>query len=70
MSGLLTPISPMPQWAQNITWFLPPRYYIEIMRSIYLKSTPIDALNLQYFVVLGFALLTNTIAALTYRKQS
>lgn len=70
MSGLLTPISSMPEWAQIITYALPPRYYIEIMRSIYLKATPFNALGLQYCILLGFAILTNAIAALTYRKQS
>lgn len=45
MSGLLTPISSMPAWAQTITYALPPRYYIDIMRSIYLKATPISALT-------------------------
>ena len=31
MSGLLTPISSMPEWAQVITWLNPPRYFIEMM---------------------------------------
>lgn len=69
MSGLLTPITSMPQWAQTITYALPPRYFIEVMRSIYLKGTPVSALQLQYIVLAGFALLTNILAALTYRKQ-
>jgi len=69
MSGLLTPISSMPQWAQAITYALPPRYYIDIMRSIYLKATPLSALWPQYGMLLVFASLTNVIAALTYRKQ-
>lgn len=69
MSGLLTPISSMPGWAQAITYALPPRYYIDIMRSIYLKATPLNALIVQYCMLVGFALLTNAIAAVTYRKQ-
>ena len=69
MSGLMTPISSMPGWAQNITYAFPPRYFIEIMRSIYLKATPMSDLWMQYVVLACFAVLTNVLAALTYRKQ-
>jgi len=69
MSGLLTPISSMPHWAQAITYALPPRYFIEIMRSVYLKGTDMSALGMQYILLAFFAVLTNTVAALTYRKQ-
>lgn len=69
MSGLLTPISSMPDWAQALTYALPPRYYIDIMRSVYLKATPIEDLQLQFIALTGFAMLTNTLAALTYKKQ-
>lgn len=44
MNGLLTPISSMPEWAQYITYVFPPRYFIEIMRSVYLKATPVSDL--------------------------
>ncbi len=70
MSGLLTPISSMPDWAQAITYALPPRYYIDIMRSVYLKATPMSDLQFQYLALTAFATLTNTLAALTYRKQN
>ena len=70
MSGLLTPVDSMPLWAQRFTTILPPRYYIEILRSVYLKGTTIAELWLN-FVALGiFALVFNTLAALTYKKQA
>lgn len=70
LSGLLTPISSMPEWAQNFTTILPPRYYIEIMRSVYLKGTTFIELW-QNFVALGiFVIVFNILAAITYRKQS
>ena len=34
------PVESMPAWAQRITWFLPPRYFIGIMRAVYLKGRP------------------------------
>ncbi len=70
MSGLLTPISSMPEWAQYLTYALPPRYFIDIMRSLYLKATPVSSLQTQYLMLAAFALLTNLAAALTYRKQN
>lgn len=70
MSGLFTPISSMPQWAQYVTYVLPPRYFIDIMRSVYLKATPIAALLPGYLILAAFAVAINTVAALTYRKSA
>lgn len=70
MSGLLTPINSMPEWAQNFTLILPPRFFIEILRSVYLKGTTIAELW-NNFVALGlFAIIFNSLAAITYKKQS
>lgn len=69
MSGLLTPIDSMPDWAQYLTYALPPRYFIEIMRSLYIKATTLDNLTVQFMALVGFAILTNTLAAITYKKQ-
>lgn len=69
MSGLLTPVSSMPDWAQCITYAFPPRYFIEIMRSVYLKATPMSDLGMQYLMLGVFAIVTNTLAAVSYRKQ-
>ena len=38
MSGLFTPTESMPQWAQYITYILPPRYFVSTMRAVYLKG--------------------------------
>lgn len=69
MSGLFTPIASMPQWAQCITYAIPPRYFIEIMRSVYLKGASISDLWGQYAALAGFALLLCLVAAKTYRKR-
>lgn len=70
MSGLITPIDSMPEWAQKITVAFPPRYFVEILRAVYLKGTGIADLW-SSFVALGiFAVLFNGMAAVTYRKQA
>ncbi len=69
MSGLITPIASMPDWAQFITCFLPPRYFIAIMQAVYLKGTTIAELCPNYLALTAFAFVLNLLAALTYRKQ-
>ena len=69
MSGLFTPIASMPQWAQYITYAIPPRYFIEIMRSVYLKGATVADLWVQYAALTGFAVLFSLAAAMTYRKR-
>lgn len=70
MSGLFTPISSMPQWAQYLTYAIPPRYFIEIMRSVYLKGAGIQELWQQFTFLTGFAFILLMIAAITYKKQN
>lgn len=70
LSGLFTPIESMPQWAQHFTLLLPPRYFVEILRSIYLKGTTVAELWTNYVALACFATLFNTLAAFTYRKQA
>ena len=70
MSGLLTPIDSMPAWARKITVVLPPRYFVEILRSVYLKGAALSELWSNYLALGIFAILFNTLAAVTYKKQS
>lgn len=70
MSGLFTPILSMPTWAQYLTYAIPPRYFIEIMRSVYLKGTTIAELWPQYTALVIFAAGVLILAALTYKKQN
>ena len=70
MSGLLTPIDSMPLWAQRFTLILPPRYMVEILRSVYLKGTAIGELWTSYCALTISAVIFNTLAAVTYKKQA
>lgn len=70
MGGLFTPISSMPHWAQSMTYLVPTRYFIEIMRSIYLKGAEISDLWIQYLVLASFASLLCLVAAVTYKKRT
>lgn len=70
MSGLLTPIDSMPAWAQKLTVLLPPRYFVEILRSVYLKGTTLAELRNDFIALSIFAALFNSLAAATYKKQA
>jgi ABC-2 type transport system permease protein len=69
MSGLLTPIRSMPEWAQWITVFNPPRYFVRMMRLIYLKGGGLADLSAEFFALLGFVLFFGLWAVVSYRKR-
>lgn len=70
MSGLMTPIESMPQWSQAMTLVLPPRYFVEVMRSVYLKGTTLVEMRHCLLALATFAVCFNLLAAATYKKQS
>ena len=69
MSGLFTPISSMPGWAQKITLFNPLRYFIQIMRMVYLKGSGFADLLTQFSALAVFTVTINLWAVLSYRKN-
>ena len=70
MSGLLTPIASMPQWAQWLTYANPLRYYAEIMRFVYLKGCTIADIIPQLASLLAFAFGANLWAVISYKKRN
>lgn len=70
LSGLFTPINSMPQWAQNITIFNPLKYFIQVMRLVYLKGSGIMELTTQVIALATFAIVFNSWAVISYRKKS
>lgn len=70
MSGLMTPVYSMPEWAQDIAAFVPPRYFIDIMRAVYLKGATIADIAWPLTALAIFAVFNGLVAMLTYRKQS
>lgn len=69
LSGLFTPISSMPAWAQTLTAFNPLRYFVEVMRKVYLAGSSLADLWGHFGVICLFALLFNTLAIISYRKK-
>jgi ABC-2 type transport system permease protein len=69
MSGLFTPVSSMPEWAQVIAAIDPLKYFMQVMRAVYLKGSGVMDLLPQLGALLGFALFFNTWAVMSYRKS-
>lgn len=69
MSGLFTPIHSMPGWAQAITYANPLRYFVEVMRTVYLRGGGVADLFPQLGMLLLFAAVFNLWAVKSYRKS-
>lgn len=70
MSGLFTPVHSMPGWAQWITRFNPLRYFVEVMRTVYLRGGGFVDLLPQLYALLAFAFVFNLWAVKSYRKSN
>lgn len=70
LSGLFTPVESMPQWAQYLTAINPLKYFMQVMRLVYLKGSGIAELSSQLIAISSFALVFNVMAILSYKKSS
>lgn len=68
MSGLYTPVDNMPQWAQYISDVSPLKYFIRVMRLVYLKGSAAADLREPFLALCGFAIILNTWAVISYKK--
>jgi ABC-2 type transport system permease protein len=69
LSGYFFPIEAMPQWLQAISYFIPLRYYLTIIRSLLLKGVGIQSLQTEIFALVVFGAGLMTLAALRFRKR-
>lgn len=69
MSGLLTPVRSMPDWAQTIAVFNPLKYFIEVMRSVFLKGSTLADLLPNLYALIAFATFFCGWAIAGYRKR-
>lgn len=70
LSGLITPIACMPEWAKAITRVNPLRYFIEAMRSLYLKGSTLHDLRGQFFSLTAYAVVVWIFAIVSYKKNN
>ncbi|HNY30536.1 MAG TPA: ABC transporter permease [Fibrobacteria bacterium] len=56
LSGFTFPIRNMPTWLQNLTYLIPLRYFLVLIRGIYLKGTGFMDLWQQWAMVAGYGI--------------
>jgi ABC-2 type transport system permease protein len=69
LSGFIFPIEQMPTVVQWVTRILPGRYYVVILRSVFLKGTPTALLLEPIGALAAIALVLITLAARAFHKR-
>ena len=69
LSGFAFPISSMPKLFQYFTYLIPLRYYLDIVRGIFLKGVGINILWPQLLILLIIGLSTITLSSLRFHKR-
>lgn len=70
MSGLFTPISSMPEWAQIVAFFNPVSHFIEFMRRILLKGAGFGEVKFQFAVLSVYGIIMVLLSTWRYKKTS
>lgn len=69
LSGFTFPVRNMPLVAQWFTLLNPVRYFMEIVRGVFLKGAGVDVLWPQMLALLGFGVVILTAAANRFHKK-
>ncbi len=69
LSGFATPISNMPELVQKLTLLNPMRYFLVIVRSVFLQGASFDLLWPQYVPMAIIGIVTLAIAESLFRKR-
>jgi ABC-2 type transport system permease protein len=69
LSGFLFAIEQMPPVLQWITRILPARYYVSVLKKIFLKGTPTSMLSSDLVPLAVFAVLLTVVATRSFHKR-
>jgi len=69
LSGFVFPIQNMPTFFQWITYAVPLRYFVVILRGVFLKGVGLQVLWPQVAALLGLGLAILVVARLRFRRQ-
>ena len=69
LSGFMFDIGNMPKPMQVVTYFIPARYFVTILRGLYLKGAGIPELWPECLLMVGFAILMLLLAFRTFEKR-
>ena len=69
LSGMIFPLTSMPWGVRWISYLLPLTYFVQIVRGVFLKGTPIDALGLPFLALILLAVVVLGLAVLRFRRD-
>jgi ABC-2 type transport system permease protein len=69
LSGFATPIANMPLFVQHLTLVNPLRYFLVIIRGVFLEGTPLHLLASQFWPMAVIGLVNLTIAGFLFRRR-
>ena len=69
LSGFLFPIANMPRWAQWVTYALPMRYYMDVVRGVFLKGQGFAELWPQALAITLLGVLLYLAGIFSFRKR-
>jgi ABC-2 type transport system permease protein len=69
LSGFLFPIENMPAAIQALTWFIPLRWFADVVRGVVLKGSTITTLWPNALALAGFAAVLLVVATRRFRKR-
>ena len=69
LSGFAFPIENMPKIIQGITYIIPLRYFMTIIRGIILKGIGFSELWFELSMLLGMGVLVLTFSSLRFKKR-
>jgi len=68
LSGFAFPIAQMPVAVRVVTRVIPARYYVAILKSVFLKGTGLASVGAQMAALAAFALIVGVLATRAFRK--
>ncbi len=69
LSGLFTPVRSMPEWTQSITKINPMRYYIDAMRTVFIRGGELESIMKQVVALCCFSVVLGCLAVFSYKKN-
>jgi ABC-2 type transport system permease protein len=69
LSGFATPIANMPHWVQQFTLINPMRYFLVILRGVYLQGTPVHLLVSQFWPMAIIGVVNLVLAGFLFRRR-
>ncbi len=70
LSGFVFPIRNMPAVIQAITYFIPARYFLVVLRSVILKGVGLGAIYTEVLFLFAFAVVVIAVSAARMKKES